>query len=446
MERTYIRDVASKANQEVLVKGFVENFRDTRAMAFIVLKDITGKVQITIEKEKLPEVTAQIEGLTPDSVIAVTGIPYESEYVKMGGIEIIPSDIKVESIADALPIVREAIPATKKKPAIEKSSIDQRIDYRWIDLRTDKNQLLFQVQTAMVRAMRDFLLNQNFTEIHTPKLIGTASESGSDVFEVKYFDRSAYLAQSPQFYKQMAMASGLERIFEVGPVFRAEKSFTSKHATEFTGFDLEFSYIESYKDVMKMEEDLLTYMLKQVKEQYGEKIVEVFGPEYEIIVPETPFPVVTLAELYDELEKCYGYKVDDSEKGDLTTEAERMSYQWVKEKYGHEFLFVTDFDAEKRAFYHMRDEKGVPQGYDLIWRGVEITTGAQREHRYEQLKAQATEKGLVNDVEFYLEFFKYGCPPHGGFGIGIDRLTMLVFDMHINEAMYLFRSPKRLTP
>ena len=446
MDRTYICDVAGKTNQEILVKGFVENFRDTRAMAFIVLKDITGKVQITIEKEKLPEVAEQIAGLTPDSVISVTGVAYESEYVKMGGIEIIPSDIKVESIAEALPIVREAIPATKKKPAIEKSSIDQRIDFRWIDLRTDKNQLLFKVQTAMVRAMRDFLLNNRFIEIHTPKLIGTASESGSDVFEVKYFDKSAYLAQSPQFYKQMAMASGMERIFEVGPVFRAEKSYTSKHATEFTGFDLEFSYIESYKDVMKMEEDLLTYMLGQVKEQYGDQIIEVFGPEYELIVPTTPFPVVTLAELYDELEKCYGYKVDDSEKGDLTTEAERMSYQWVKEKYNHEFLFVTDFDAEKRAFYHMRDENGVPQGYDLIWRGVEITTGAQREHRYEQLKAQATEKGLVNDVEFYLEFFKYGCPPHGGFGIGIDRLTMLVFDMHINEAMYLFRSPKRLTP
>lgn len=446
MERTYICDVAKKANQEVLVKGFVENFRDTRAMAFIVLKDITGKVQITIEKEKLPEVTEQIAGLTPDSVITVLGVPYESEYVKMGGIEIIPSSITVESIADALPIVRETIPATKKKPAVEKSSIDQRIDYRWIDLRTDKNQLLYQVQTAMVRAMRDFLLERNFVEIHTPKLIATASESGSDVFEVKYFDRNAYLAQSPQFYKQMAMASGLERIFEVGPVFRAEKSFTSKHATEFTGFDLEFSYIDSYKDVMKMEEDLLTYMLKELKERYGEKIVEVFGPEFEVVVPTTPFPVVTLNELYEELEKCYGYKVDEAEKGDLTTEAERLSYQWVKEKYNHEFLFVTDFDAEKRAFYHMRDEKGVPQGYDLIWRGVEITTGAQREHRYEQLKAQATEKGLANDVEFYLEFFRYGCPPHGGFGIGIDRLTMLVFDMHINEAMYLFRSPKRLTP
>ena len=303
---------------------------------------------------------------------------------------------------------------------------------------------MFKVQTAFVAAMREFLLDKKFIEIHSPKLIGTASESGSDVFEVKYFDTNAYLAQSPQFYKQMAMASGFERIFEVGPVFRAEKSFTSKHATEFTGFDLEFSYIESYKDVMKMEEELLTVALKKVSELYGEEIKELFGME--TIVPKTPFPVVTLADLYKGLEEDFGYTVDESEKGDLTTEAEKLSYEWVKKHYDHEFLFVTDFDAEKRAFYHMRDDKGVPMGYDLIWRGVEITTGAQREHRYDVLKAQAQEKGLAEDVKFYLEFFKYGCPPHGGFGIGIDRLTMLLLGLHIKDCMFIFRGPNRLHP
>ena len=281
-------------------------------------------------------------------------------------------------------------------------------------------------------------------EIHTPKLIGAASESGADVFEVKYFDRKAYLAQSPQFYKQMAMASGFERIFEVGPVFRAEKSFTSKHTTEFSGFDLEFSYIESFRDVMKMEEELLTYALAKVKEAYGEDIERVFGVP--VVVPTTPFPVIKLADLYAELEKEFGYKCPAGEEGDLTTEAEHLSYEWVKKKYGHEFLFITDYSAEKRAFYHMRDENGVPQGYDLIWRGVEITTGAQREHRYDVLQAQAREKGLDEDVKFYLEFFKYGCPPHGGFGLGIDRLTMLLLGLTIKEAMFIFRGPNRLTP
>ena len=444
MERTYIADIKNNLGKPVLVQGFVENLRDSKYMAFIVLKDISGKIQITVEKEKLPELCPVIASLTQDSVISVVGTAVENDFVKMGGVEIIPESITAESIADALPIVRKEIPATKKRPGVERSSIDQRIDYRWIDLRTDENQLMFKVQTAMVNAMREFLIDRNFIEIHTPKLIGAASESGAEVFEVKYFDRLAYLAQSPQFYKQMAMASGFERIFEVGPVFRAEKSYTNKHTTEFSGFDLEFSYITSFKDVMKMEEELLTYMLKAVKEKYGEEIEELFGKE--VIVPTTPFPVIKLADLYDELEKEFGYTVPDSEKGDLTTDAERLSYDWVMKKYCHEFLFITDYSAEKRAFYHMRDENGVPQGYDLIWRGVEITTGAQREHRYDVLKSQAQEKGLEKDVEFYLEFFKYGCPPHGGFGIGIDRLTMLMLGLHIKEAMFLFRGPNRLTP
>lgn len=443
-ERVYIKDVAGKIGTEVKLQGFADNIRNSKSMLFIVLKDITGKVQITLEKEKAPELAEKLEAVTNDSVLTVIGQVAENEYVKLGGIEIIPKEISVESVAEALPIARKEIPATKKKKAVERSSIDQRIDYRWIDLRTEEHQLMFQVQTTLVNAMRQYLLKESFIEIHTPKLIGAASESGADVFEVEYFDRKAYLAQSPQFYKQMAMASGFERIFEVGPVFRAEKSFTSKHATEFTGFDLEFSYIDSFRDVMRMEENLLRAGLEAVRERYGERIKEQFGME--VIVPDTPFPVVTLKELYQGLEQDFGYTVEESEKGDLTTDAERLSFEWVKKHYGHEFLFVTDYSAQKRAFYHMRDENGVPQGYDLVWRGVEITTGAQREHRWEVLKKQAEEKGLAEDVKFYLEFFRYGCPPHGGFGIGVDRLTMLLMGLTIKDAMFLFRGPSRLTP
>lgn len=441
MNRTYIRDI--QADGPVKVQGFVENLRDGKAMAFLVIKDITGKIQVTVEKQKFPEVAEQVTRLTPDSVVTVEGDVVFTEFVKMGGKELLPRSIEIESIAEALPIERKSIPATKKKKAVERSSIDQRIDYRWIDLRTEENQLIFKVQTCMANAMRQFLLERNFIEIHTPKLIGAASESGSEVFEVKYFDRNAYLAQSPQFYKQMAMAAGFERIFEVGPVFRAEKSYTSRHTTEFTGFDLEFSFIDSFRDVMAMEEALLTHMLKTVKDAYGDQIRELFGKE--VIVPTTPFPVMSLAELYTELEREFGYQIPESEHGDLTTDAEHLSYELVQKKFGHEFLFVTDFSAEKRAFYHMRKD-GVPQGYDLIWRGTEITTGAQREHRYDILKAQAEEKGLAEDVKFYLEFFKYGCPPHGGFGLGLDRMTMLLFGLGIKEAMFIFRGPNRLNP
>lgn len=444
MERTLIRDIRSKVGEIAKVQGFVENFRDGKSMAFIVVKDITGKLQVTVEKEKCSNIIDELAKITPDSVITVIGNVLENEYVKMDGIELLPTELKVESIADALPIVRKEIPATKKKQAVERSAIDQRLNYRWIDLRTDENQLLFKVQSCLINAMRQYLLDNNFIEIHTPKLIGAASESGADVFEVEYFGRKAYLAQSPQFYKQMAMASGFDRIFEVAPVFRAEKSFTSKHTTEFTGFDLELSYIESYRDVMQIEAETLAYALNVVKERFGESIKESFG--IEVIVPSLPFPVIKLSDLYAELEKEYGYIPADEDRGDLTTEAEKLSFDWVMKHYNHEFLFITDYSADKRAFYHMRDENGIPQGYDLIWRGVEITTGAQREHRYDVLKKQADEKGLGEDVKFYLEFFKYGCPPHGGFGLGVDRLTMLLLGLNIKEAMFLFRSPDRLNP
>ena len=399
-------------------------------MAFIVIRDITGKLQVTIEKEKYPEIAEEIAGVLPHSVITVEGPVIANEFVKMGGVEMLPEKLKVDSRAEALPLGPDA-------------NIDTRLDYRWIDLRTEKNQLMFEMQTELVKSFREFCLERNFIEIHTPKLIGTASESGSDVFELDYFDGKAYLAQSPQFYKQMAMASGFERIFETGPVFRAEKSNTNKHATEFTGFDLEISYIDSYEDVMKFEEEMLTYALKNLKEKYGEKSKEIFGKE--IVVPTLPFPRIKLADLYAELKAMYGFEVPAEEMNDLTTEAERLCKKFAMDKYGHEFLFVTDYPKDKRAFYHMRKD-GIPQGYDLIWNGVEITTGAQREHRYDILKAQAQEKGLDNDVKFYLEFFKYGCPPHGGFGLGVDRLTMILTDYTIKEVEFLFRGPNRITP
>lgn len=429
VERKHISEI--KPGEHVRIQGFVDALRIKRSISFVVVQDITGRVQLTVVHDDDPEMAALVRKLTIQSVITVEGEVMANESVKLGGIELIPSSMTVESLADPLPLQGGA-------------HIDTRIDYRWLDLREERNRLIFEVQTELVRAMRDFLLEQGFIEIHTPKLIGAASESGSGVFELKYFDRKAYLSQSPQFYKQMAMASGFERVFETGPVFRAEKSYTSKHATEFTGFDIEMSYIDSYHDVMRLEEELLKAALASVKTRYGERIRELFGME--VVVPETPFPVISLDSLYDELEQRYGYKVSEQDRGDLTTEAEQLCKAFSVEKYGHEFLFVTDFSAGKRAFYHMRDENGVPLGYDLVWRGVEITTGAQREHRYERLKRQAEERGIGEDVKFYLEFFRYGCPPHGGFGLGIDRLTMLLLGINIKEAMFLFRGPNRLTP
>ncbi len=416
---------------EVRFQGMIDVVRDKKNIQFIVLKDFSGKIQVTVDKVAHPEVGEVFAHLIAGSTVEVEGKLVKSEYVKLGGQEVLAEKVVVTSTAEASPIGAE-------------SSIDQRIDYRWLDLRQDKNLLLFKVETFFTNALREYLTEREFIEIHSPKLIAAASESGSEVFEVKYFDRFAYLTQSPQFYKQMANCANFGRIFECGPVFRAEKSHSRKHATEFTGFDLEFSWIESYEDVMKFEEEMLCYALKQVKEKYGDEIKEHFGVD--VVVPTLPFPRIKLAELYSQLESRYGYKVPEEEKGDLTTEAEKLCAKFATEVYGNEFIFVTDYSAEKRAFYHMRKD-GVPQGYDLIWKGVEITTGAQREHRYEILKEQAKEKGLDKDVEFYLQFFRYGCPPHGGFGLGIDRIMMNLLQLpSLKEAMFIFRGPERLTP
>ena len=439
MEKILMKDLKKYYEKEITIEGFVDNIRNLQWVQFIILKDDTGKVQITVEKslEENKELVEIVNNLTIESTIKVTGVLKESPKVKLNGMELIPTKIVVTSMSEP------ELPFNYKD--ITNVNLDTRLDYRFIDLRSDKNILLFKVQSTLIRYMREYLYNNNFTEIHTPKLIGTASESGSEVFEVKYFDRLAYLAQSPQFYKQMAMASNFNRIFEVAPCFRAENSNTSKHTTEFTSFDVEFSYINGVEDVMKLESEMLVYGLEKLKETMGEEIKSTFG--IDITVPTLPFPVMKLTDIYRELEERYNYKVDKSEQNDLTTEAERLCKKLAHDKFNHEFLFVVDFPAEKRAFYHMRDENGILQGYDLIWQGIEITTGAQREHRYEEIVKNAKEKGLDKDVKFYLEFFKYGCPPHGGFAIGVDRLTMLLLQIpSVKESMFLFRGPNRLNP
>ena len=401
-------------NEEVVLKGFIDNIRDLQYVQFMVLRDRTGKIQVTIEKnDENKELNEIVSNLTLESTVTVTGKLLESPKVKLNGMEVIPTSIEVTSRSE------NELPINYKDK--DSALLDTRLDYRFLDLRNEKNILMFKVQSCFIEGMRNYLYENEFTEIHTPKLIAAASESGSSVFEVKYFDDKAFLAQSPQFYKQMAMAAGFERIFEV-----------NRHTTEFTSFDLEFSYIDSFTDVMDLEEELIIAGLTKVKNEYGDKIKEMFNED--VIIPTRPFPRIKLQDLYKELESRYGYNIPTEDVGDMNAE------------YGHEFIFVTDFSAKKRAFYHMRKD-GIPQGYDLIWKGMEITTGAQREHRYEILKKQCDEKGLGEDVKFYLEFFKYGCPPHGGFALGVDRMTMLLLGMpNLKETMFLFRGPSRITP
>lgn len=437
MKKIYFKNLNEYLEQEITIEGFVDNIRILQYVDFLIIRDTTGKVQVTIEKNTSNEfLTKIVSTITPESTVKITGILHKNYKVKLNNMELIPTNITVTSKC------LEELPLNYKDS--KSAAIDTRLNYRFLDLRSDKNILMFKVQTCMINAMREFVVKNNFTEIHTPKIISAASESGSEVFEVNYFGRKAYLAQSPQFYKQMAMCAGFEKVFEIAPAFRAEKSNSYRHTTDFTSFDIEMSYLNNLDELMDFEENLFIAGLKAVKEKYGKEIKELFNVE--VIIPTKPFPRIKLEELYKILEKEYGYKMNYEDVGDMNAESEKLASKYVKEKYDHEFVFITDFSAKKRAFYHKR-ENGIPQGADLIWKGCETTTLALRENNYETLCKQAKEKGLDQDVKFYLEFFKYGCPPHGGFAIGVDRITMLLLETgSLKETMFIFRGPSRLEP
>lgn len=437
MKKIYFKNLNEYLEQEITIEGFVDNIRHLQYVDFLIIRDTTGKVQVTIEKNTSNEfLTKIVSTITPESTVKITGILHKNDKVKLNNMELIPTNITVTSKC------LEELPLNYKDS--KSAAIDTRLNYRFLDLRSEKNILMFKVQTCMINAMREFVVKNNFTEIHTPKIISAASESGSEVFEVNYFGRKAYLAQSPQFYKQMAMCAGFEKVFEIAPAFRAEKSNSYRHTTDFTSFDIEMSYLNNLDELMDFEENLFIAGLKAVKEKYGKEIKELFNVE--VIVPTKPFPRIKLEELYKILEKEYGYKMNYEDVGDMNAESEKLASKYVKEKYDHEFVFITDFSAKKRAFYHKR-ENGIPQGADLIWKGCETTTLALRENNYETLCKQAKEKGLDQDVKFYLEFFKYGCPPHGGFAIGVDRITMLLLETgSLKETMFIFRGPSRLEP
>ncbi len=439
MERTYIKDLRGKLDQTVKLQGWLQTLRDQKKMQFLILRDPTGLVQVAHWKPNNEELAARIGALSAETALTITGKVVDNPVVKLNQLEIQLETLAIENLAESpLPFdpFAETLP-----------SLDFRLDWRYMDLRRPVNYLLFEVETTLEMAMREYWLKNGFIEVHSPKLTGSPSESGAELFSLDYFDRKAYLAQSPQFYKQMAMAAGFERIFEIGPVFRADPSFTSRHMTEFTGVDMEFSWIESHEDVMAFEERWLQYVYSRVKDQHGEAIKEIFGVD--LVVPKVPFPRIPMREVVEIL-KSRGYTMPADKKGDIDPAGEREIAAYVKEKYDHDFVFLTDWPVGVRPFYHMRLEGDdtLTRSFDLIANGLEITTGAQREHRVEVLTRQALEKGLtLEPIQYYLDFFRYGCPPHGGFGLGLSRLMMAMLNLpNIREVVYIFRGPTRLNP
>lgn len=290
--------------------------------------------------------------------------------------------------------------------------------------------------------MINFMDDQGFIHINTPKLTSIGLESGAEVFKLDYFGKKAVLSQSPQLYKQMMQSSGFFGTYELGVVFRAEKSHTTRHLTEFMGFDFEMSFIKDEEDVMKMEEEMLRYMVEQLNKN-DKRDLETLGAE--ISFPES-IPRIPMQEAKDMLKAECNKEL--APEDDLDPEGEKLIAELVKKKYNSDFVFITKFPFEVRPFYHMLDENGLTKSFDLLWNGVEITTGAQREHRVDVLLKQAKEKGIETDgLEDYIKCFKYGCPPHGGIGIGIDRLVKQIANLeNVKEAVLFPRDTERLRP
>ncbi|MCU1525715.1 MAG: aspartate--tRNA(Asn) ligase [Microbacteriaceae bacterium] len=440
-ERTLIKNLAASADGPVTVSGWVETVRDQKKVQFVVLRDESGAVQLVNPRlfgedgvERPTDISETISALSQGTFLTATGELKHDERVKLGGVEVKLTGLDIATVAIA------------ETPIAADSSIDKRMDWRFLDLRRPEQNLIARVQTTFEHALRSYWIDNDFIEIHTPKLMASASESKAELFEVKYFEGKAFLAQSPQIFKQMAQPAGFGKVFEIAPAFRADPSFTSRHATEFTSVDAEISWIDSHEDVMTLHENLLVAALTAVKAKHGEEIKALF--DVEVTVPTTPFPRIPLAEA-KRIVAERGYEVPRHDD-DMDPEGERQISAYVLEEFGHEFVFLTDYSSSIRPFYHMRhaDDAGLTNSYDLIFNGVEISTGAQREHRIDVLEAQARDKGLdPEELGFYLDFFRYGVPPHGGFGMGLSRVIMLLLHQaNLREVTYLFRGPTRLLP
>jgi nondiscriminating aspartyl-tRNA synthetase len=436
--------IAENDGKTVKLAGFVNKKRVLgENLKFVLLGDFTGQVQVVFERGITPDdVLDKINGIQAQSAVVIEGTIRKTDKTQ-SGVEISGSSLELLTLAgENLPI-----PISNDIEKGKGPQINLRQDWRFIDLRSNRNKLIFGVTSDFERFAREYFWDNKLIEIHTPKLIGTASESGSELFAVKeYFGKNAYLAQSPQFYKQMAITAGFEPgIFEIGPVFRAEKSNTHRHATEFTSVDVELAFIRSYQDIMQFEQQMIVKAMTGISEKYGSDIKRQFGVD--LTVPKTPFPQITMADAHIIVDSM-GVKTDKT--SDLSNEGELAIGRYAKEKYGSEFVFVIEFPAKARPFYHMRPAENpiLTYSFDLLFKGLEITTGAQREHRVETLTKQALEKGLDEEsIGFYLDFFRYGAPPHGGYGFGLARMTMSMLGLeNIRESTFLHRDPTRLYP
>ncbi|MDR0384238.1 MAG: aspartate--tRNA(Asn) ligase [Christensenellaceae bacterium] len=424
VKRTLIKDV--QPCDVVNVRGFVDAIRNQKNIIFIIVRDETAKIQITVFKPELPRLADVFEKITPESTVSITGKVVTAPNVKLGGIELIPTECQILSTAKLLPIDKD-------------SGVELQLDYRWLDLRDRKKTAYFKIMTGLNQIIRQWFVDNDFIECMTPKLTAFSSEGGAEVFKVDYFDTKAYLTQSPQLFKQMAMSAGFGKFFEIGTCYRAEKSFTSRHATEFFALDVEMAFLDDENDVMDAEEAMLLYLLKETEAKYKQLIKDELGIDF--VAQTSKFPRITLEDAF----KLLGVP----NKGDLDPDNEKELCRIAREKYQSDFIWITKFPSKTRAFYtkQYKDSK-LSHGFDLLYRGVEITSGALREERVDVLRENMLAKGInPNDMRFYTQFFEYGVPPHGGFALGLARFYSKLFELpSVKDVTFLFRGPARLTP
>jgi nondiscriminating aspartyl-tRNA synthetase len=424
MQRTLIADLPSALNQPVTISGWVYSRRDLGGIRFLLVRDRSGLVQCVFGKVDLP---------LSESCVSVSGTVVESKKAP-GGLEI---------QAETLNIISEAVEAPPIEIPKEEWHVNPEtiLQYRHVSLRNLKAQASMKVQAELVAGFREYLNHQGFCEIFSPKLVAAGAEGGANLFEVDYYGKRAYLAQSPQLYKQI-MVGVLERVFEVAPVFRAEASHTVRHLAEYLSLDVEMGFIEDDGDVMDVEEGLLKAMFARVAKTCAAELAL-----FDVSLPniEVDFPRITLFEARDIVKNDYGHA---SGGKDLDPEAERLIGQWAKDKYDSDFVFVTHYPQAARPFYTYPTEDGLTRGLDLIFRGTEITSGGQRIHDYHMLIEEMKNRNMDPDAfRGYLEVFKFGMPPHGGFAIGAERLTALLLGIsNIRFARAFPRDGSRLHP
>ncbi len=418
----------------VTVNGWVQDIRNLGGISFLTLRDRFGTLQVTMPKKKIePELFKTLTTVSRESAISVTGEVKESNQTA-SGLELIPSSATIVSEAGTpLPM------GVVDKVNVE---MDTRLNHRYLDLRKPEINAIFELKSIMFGLISEACRENGFVQITTPKINSSGAEGGATLFSVDYFGKEAYLAQSPQLYKQILMSSGLDRVFEVSPAFRAENSHTTRHVTEFVSFDGEIAWIESQEDVMAMVERIVDHVLKGVKE-HGSKQLEILGKE--INVPAVPYPRLTYVECLTIVREG-GLALNDGD--DLGTEGEKIVGDYMGEK-GFDLYFICEYPEEEKPFYIMEKEgTSYSYSFDLDFKGQEISSGGQREHRIDKLIERIEKKGLnPHDLEFYLESFRYGMPSHGGWGIGTERLLVKMLDLqNIREAILFPRDVTRLSP